>query len=233
MKKVSVSVSNGVISRTAKIPNEDKFNNPKKYITLTKDSNIHSDLKKVLDNFQEFRNGLTATITNTGLVWFSGAAAYDLTETEVMTWEAIDSDFSSTVEFYTEYNNPLAFRKLRIAENSSTVFVGDVFVKKGDQYLISIDCDKIGDVSPSSDGTYTLNNYKFQEVKFEYKQYFRVIAYNCVANSIKVKGNGDEVTINFKNNLAEIDCSNFKRTPFITISVVATSVNENSYVEVF
>ena len=167
MNKVNIIISGDLITRETKLDNEEKYNDPNKYIILSKsNTDIGEDLKKVLCEIPEFNAGEEATITNTGLIVFKDLVkdlvseedetitdtgftiskpwAYSIVETTSMAWDDITPDFTSTSKLYTEFNNPLGVRKIYV-NKSKKKLTGEVYYKYNNNglpyYVFNMDCD--------------------------------------------------------------------------------------------
>lgn len=245
MKKVEVSITSisdtkVSILRKTLINNEEKYNDYRKYITITNTSTL-SDFTTVLKTLPEFIAGKTATVTNTGLIWFSGKYAYDLTLLEAAENDSIVPDFTSTVEFYTEYNNPLGIRKMSVTNDG---IVGDVYYKSDNKYCFMLDCDRINNVDPRNDGFFEDTKYIYTAadlIGFEYKQMYTIKTSGCYVSIERVIDNNsfsktdsrednDNNTNTFLD-FIQIDCSD-EYTPYVYFKFTFTDVKPNAYVEV-
>ena len=241
MNKVNITINNDLIIRETPLDNEEKYNDPNKYITLSRTStDIGNDLRKVLCELPEFNAGETATITNTGLIVFKDLA-YSIIETTGMTWDNITPDFTSTSKLYTEFNNPLGVRKIYV--NNNKKLTGEVYYKTGNSYVFNMDCDiffsneieneenidKI--VSPEDDGVFESINYTTNLIGYEYKQSRIITFYNC---SGSVNGISQNYTLKEKNDSAYLDFTNEIDgiSDINKLSFTFETVEDNAYVEV-
>ena len=252
MNKVNVKIIDGVITRNTPLSNEEKYNDPKKYITLSKTStDIGDDLKKVLCELPEFNAGKTATITNTGLIVFKDVStilAYSIVETTSMAWDDITPDFTSTSKLYTEFNNPLGVRKIYV-NKSKKKLTGEVYYKYNNNglpyYVFNMDCDLFfssenengEDVNkiifPEDDGVFKSKNYMTNIIGYEYKQSRIITFYNCsgsvngISQNYALKGENDSVYLDFTNETDDIPDIN--ELSFIFFD---DNLGDNAYVEV-
>lgn len=240
MNKVGIKITNNLIERNSKIINEDKYNDPRKYITvslssLNEDESKYTDLIKVLCELPEFNADETATITNTGLVVFKDVSttwAYSIIDIVDMGWGDINPDFDSTSKNYTEFNNPLGVRKIYV--NKDKKLTGEVYYKTGELYVFNMDCDlffsnESMSQDPEEDGTFKSSEYITNVIGYEYKQSRIITFYNCtgtvngVSQKYTLKEGNDSVYLDFTDN----DIYDLNRLEF-----EFETVNSNAYVEV-
>jgi len=235
MKKIKIQINDGNIIRENPINGELKYNDKRKYIEYIPDI-----LEPILKEFPEYIAGETPIITNTGLVYFNGEYAYDLTENEDNSWDTIIPDFVSTTSMYTEYNNPLGIRKLDISNDGK--FKGKVFYSYNynntkDIYCFLLDCDKLNNNFPDSDGLYRLDSYIYDRVCFAYKQMYTLISHNCKISSIFISSENEsavnliDISLDQSTDTISVDCSNFY-VPYICLQVTLENISSNAYIEV-
>lgn len=241
MNKVGIKITNNLIERNSKIINEDKYNDPRKYISIGLnlgglDKSKYTDLIKVLCELPEFNAGNIATITNTGLIVFKDVSiewAYSIIDVVDMEWEDINPDFDSTSKNYTEFNNPLGVRKIYV--NMDKMLTGEVYYKNGESYVFNMDCDlffssESASQDPEEDGTFKSSKYTTNVIGYEYKQSRIITFYNCtgtvngVSQQYTLKEDNDSVYLDFTdNNIYDLNRLEFE---FKTVK------NSNAYVEV-
>lgn len=243
---------NNKLSRVNSTTNEQNLNDPNKYIEFKKDN---SNYPNELLQFPEFIAGLTAIITNTGLIGFKKnseiVSVYDIQSYTNIDFEKIKPDYFGSMISYNEINNPLGLR--RIKYTSGGVFESEYTISVVSKNIIEtttskyslIDADALykntstgPEISTPSD-TYPgffYNNLAPTAIMFAYKPAF--IFNKNVTAKVCYKDSNDFETIDTEydqtNNKYLLDLSNIN--PNDTTGYVYISLGyqgEEGYLEVY
>lgn len=169
------------LSRANPSENENKLNDPNKYIYLSINENNStgeqtSDINSLLD-FPEYLAGFTAIVTNIGLLGFKDNAdniisVYDILTIDTFDEEQITPDYFSTIEAYTEANNPISRRIIHIIDGEFQ------YNAKFNDYVI-VDCDALDSdgtlIAHDSNGLFSIKNKSIDRgrILFNYKPAFK------------------------------------------------------------